>query len=162
MISYIILHHVSYMSKRGQSEVDCSVLKRTKIISILKSTVHICSSSFVQKNRLITSHKGFETGLVFPGKQCIVPQTPSPPYSVLFFCSCDKVYPKQEVRFFFYLLGRIVTWNVTLIHWIKIDHVLNYHDWELRICPWIVPQLSIRINYNGTWSILIQWLIGLW
>jgi len=21
---------------------------------------------------------------------------------------------------------------------------------------WIVPQLSIRINYNGTWSILIQ------
>jgi len=27
---------------------------------------------------------------------------------------------------------------------------------------WIVPQLSIRINYNGTWSILIQWLIGLW
>ena len=27
---------------------------------------------------------------------------------------------------------------------------------------WIVPQLSIRINYNGTWSILIQLLIGLW
>ena len=27
---------------------------------------------------------------------------------------------------------------------------------------WIVPQLSIRINYNETWSVLIQWLIGLW
>jgi len=31
-----------------------------------------------------------------------------------------------------------------------------------RLHKWIVPQLSIRINYNGTWSILIQWLIGLW
>jgi len=30
------------------------------------------------------------------------------------------------------------------------------------VSQWIVPQLSIRINYNGTWSILIQWLIGLW
>jgi len=29
------------------------------------------------------------------------------------------------------------------------------------VLQWIVPQLSIRINYNGTWSILIQWLIGL-
>jgi len=38
---------------------------------------------------------------------------------------------------------------------------------EMLMCTpvkhvWIVPQLSIRINYNGTWSILIQWLIGLW
>ena len=32
----------------------------------------------------------------------------------------------------------------------------------VKHAQWIVPQLSIRINYNGTWSILIQWLIGLW
>jgi len=31
-----------------------------------------------------------------------------------------------------------------------------------RLTQWTVPQLSIRINYNGTWSILIQWLIGVW
>ena len=31
------------------------------------------------------------------------------PPPLLFFCSCDKVYPKQEVRFLLYLLGQIVT-----------------------------------------------------
>ena len=34
----------------------------------------------------------------------------SPPLSVL-FCSCDKVYHKQNVRFLLYLLGLIVTWQ---------------------------------------------------
>jgi len=35
----------------------------------------------------------------------------SPPLSVLFFCLCEKVYHKQEVRFLLYLLGQIVTWQ---------------------------------------------------
>jgi len=30
---------------------------------------------------------------------------------VVFFCSCDKVFYKQEVSFLFYLLGQIVTWQ---------------------------------------------------
>jgi len=34
---------------------------------------------------------------------------PSPPLSVLFCCSCDKVYYKQGVSFLLYLLGQIVT-----------------------------------------------------
>ena len=38
----------------------------------------------------------------------------SPLLSVPFFCSCDKIYRKQEVRFFVF----------TLFHWIKIDRVL--------------------------------------
>jgi len=33
----------------------------------------------------------------------------SPPTAVVFFCSCDKVYRKQEVRFLLYLLGPSVT-----------------------------------------------------
>jgi len=30
----------------------------------------------------------------------------------------------------------------------------------LYYMKWIVPQLSIRIKYNGTWSIVIHWLKG--
>ena len=32
-----------------------------------------------------------------------------PPLSVVFLCSCDKVYHKQVVRFLVYLLGQFVT-----------------------------------------------------
>ena len=32
----------------------------------------------------------------------------SPLLSVLFFCSCDKLDHKQEIRFLLYLLGQIV------------------------------------------------------
>jgi len=35
----------------------------------------------------------------------------SPLLSILFFCSNDKVYHKQEVRFHLYLLGKIATEN---------------------------------------------------
>jgi len=48
----------------------------------------------------------------------------SPPISVVFFCSCNNVYPKQEVRLLLYLLGQISPDNITLIYWIKITHVL--------------------------------------
>ena len=34
----------------------------------------------------------------------------NPPHSVVFFCSCDKVYHKLEVSFL-YLLGQILTWQ---------------------------------------------------
>jgi len=37
--------------------------------------------------------------------KCIVPQKlQSPHLFILFFCLCDRVYPKQEVRFLLYLL----------------------------------------------------------
>jgi len=38
----------------------------------------------------------------------------------------------------------------------------NKHKKPCRKWEWMVPQLSTRIYYNGTWPILIQWLIGLW
>jgi len=49
----------------------------------------------------------------------------SPRNSVLFFCSCNKVYDKQEVRFLLCLLGQLVTWqSLPLIHLIKIHHLI--------------------------------------
>ena len=33
----------------------------------------------------------------------------APPIYVVFLCSCDKFYHKQDVRFLLYLLGQIVT-----------------------------------------------------
>jgi len=36
-------------------------------------------------------------------------KTQSPPLSVLFFCSCDKIDHKQKVCFLLYLHGQIVT-----------------------------------------------------
>ena len=57
-----------------------------------------------------------ETRLLFVGA-CITvarnenAQCQSPPFSVLFFCSCNKVYHKQEVRFLLYKLCQIVTDN---------------------------------------------------
>jgi len=33
----------------------------------------------------------------------------TPPISVVFLCSCDMIYNKQEVCFLLYLLGHIVT-----------------------------------------------------
>jgi len=44
-------------------------------------------------------------------------------------------------------------------HFLQVGACLIARHLSLQ---WIVPQLSIRINYNGTWSIIIQWLIGLW
>ena len=46
-----------------------------------------------------------------------------PPLSVLFLCSCEKVYHKQEVHF---LLVRLLLDNISIsiIHSIKIEHVL--------------------------------------
>jgi len=44
-----------------------------------------------------------------------------PPRYELLFCSCDKVYHRQEVRFLLHLLPPL---NITLIHLIIIDHVL--------------------------------------
>ena len=35
----------------------------------------------------------------------------APPVFVVFLCSCDNVYHKQEVCFLLYILGQIVTLN---------------------------------------------------
>jgi len=48
-------------------------------------------------------------------------------------CSCDKVYDKQKVRFLFYILSQIVTWQY--IH-NPLDYnwpcsIINDHDWQL-------------------------------
>ena len=47
----------------------------------------------------------------------------SPP-SVLFFCLCDKVHRKHEVRFLLYLLGQIVIWQYNPYPLDEIDHAL--------------------------------------
>ena len=49
------------------------------------------------------------------------------PHSVLFFCTCDKVYHKWEVRFLLYLLWTRSNCHLTIItpvNWIKIKQVL--------------------------------------
>jgi len=56
--------------------------------------------------------------------------------------------------------------SVTFIikKFVNDQFIINTHCVERNLCctEWIVPQLSIRMNYNGTCLILIQWLIGLW
>ena len=51
----------------------------------------------------------------------------SPPLSVRFFSTLDKVYHKQKMRFPSYSLGQVAPSN-----WIKINFLLlNDHDWQL-------------------------------
>jgi len=57
----------------------------------------------------------------------------SPPLSVHFFCSCDKVYHKQKVCFLLYTSDFYLTITITLIVWIIIDHVLW---WMIKIDSW--------------------------
>jgi len=55
---------------------------------------------------------GLEDSFLIPTEQRIVLQNLNLlSLSVLFFCSCDKVYNKQEVGFLFYLLVQTVTWQ---------------------------------------------------
>jgi len=42
----------------------------------------------------------------------------------IFFDLVKRVYHKQEVCFLLCFLGQIVSGNVILIQWIKIDHIL--------------------------------------
>ena len=75
-------------------------IHKTVLQSILLHVLHV--NMFVKYN---------DNKLISAGWQCIVSQKCNPlPLSVLFLCSCDKVYHKLEVRFVLYLLGQIVTW----------------------------------------------------
>jgi len=61
----------------------------------------------------------------------------SPPTFVEIYCSCDKVYHKQEVHIILYILGQIVTWQHIPN---PLDEnfpctVINDHDWQLWNCP---------------------------
>ena len=48
----------------------------------------------------------------------------SSPFCTLFYL-CDMIDHHEDLNFVLYLLGQIVTWQIiTLIHWIKIDHLL--------------------------------------
>jgi len=60
----------------------------------------------------------------------------SPSLAVIFFCSCGKVYPKQEVRFLLYLLGQFVTWQSDV-------YTL---DWKWPRSWLIVGELSIQLH----------------
>ena len=61
----------------------------------------------------------------------------APRISVVFLCSCEKVYHKKEVRFPSYLLGRNVTWqkNPNLLYYNWPCTVIYDHDWQLLNCP---------------------------
>jgi len=48
----------------------------------------------------------------------------SPPLSVLFFCSCDDIYQTGSAPSFVFTRSHCHLTIITLIHWIKIDHVL--------------------------------------
>ena len=87
----------------------------------------------------------------------------SSPLSVRFFCSCDKVYHKLEVRFLLYLLGQIVPWQSTLIHWIQIDHVLltmiMIDSWEtVYSFSWVVTKRCFRLQTLFPFS----WCFTVW
>ena len=73
--------------------------------------------SFKQKVECIVAQKSIIT-------QSINWINLSPFRSVVFVCSCDKVYHKQEVRFFCIHLVRLSPDNETLFHSIEIDNVL--------------------------------------
>jgi len=77
------------------------------------------------------------------------------PLSVVFLCSCDKVYHRQEVRFLLYLLGQIVTWqyypNPFEYNWPCT--VINDHYWPLRNCP---------LQCLGTWCCLLHVCCWCW
>jgi len=89
------------------------------------------------------------------------------PISVVFLCSCDKVYHKKEVCFLLYLLGRNVTWqnNPNLLYYNWPCTVIYDHDWQLLNCPlghmsavspWIHGFTSTSLystsEYFFTWS----------
>ena len=71
-------------------------------------------------------------------------------YNVTFTYSTDSIQAS------FWGNVTVITISADLTYCVTI---LKFH---YLFQQWIVPQLSIRINYNGTWSILIQWPIGLW
>jgi len=70
---------------------------------------------FLNVNEMMTEH--FKTSLIektclvqipivlYTVNECTVPQHYDVPLSVHFFCSCHKVFIKQEVSILLYLLG---------------------------------------------------------
>ena len=62
-------------------------------------------------------------------------KTPSPPFSVVLLCSCEKVFYKEEVRFLLYLICQIVTWQNNSFSLDLNLPCIVYHDWHLGNCP---------------------------
>jgi len=90
LVQYPDTVHVCYL------HTDTLVVRRYILISVRYVTYYTLASGLFpncQSLSFITVHSQF-----------------SSPFCTL-FCSCDKVYLKQEVRIHLYLLGQIVTWQ---------------------------------------------------
>ena len=89
---------------------------------------------------------------------------PSSPDSVVFFWSRNKVYHKHEVRVLLYLLGQLSHDNITLIHWITINHVLLYMI-MITSCGtvlWYSDGLqNLRSYFNPKWNLFYVYLAAL-
>jgi len=72
-----------------------------------------------------------------------------------------KMLKRQSWNYNIFWYGQCIYLNVSTKMYFTL-YMLSLNGANNSTGELIVPQLSIRINYNGTWSILIQWLIGLW
>jgi len=86
----------------------------------------------------------------------------SPPISIVFYCSCDKVYHQQEVGFLLYLLtllGQIVIWlnKPNPLDWNWLCTVINDNNWQLQNCPLRHQQPVCQTIWNDVWSDKITW-----
>jgi len=69
------------------------------------------------------------------------------PLFVLFFCWSDKIFHKQEVRFFVFTRTDCHLTIITLIYWIKIDQELCIKE-ESPCNHWCANTMKIRPQPN--------------